>query len=79
MTTTPPLKGSVNGEHGLPKIVPVNIRVFVDGDMPRGVVAYDVLEGWADVLCWDDDGNPLHNGEDFVSQRVYGKVEVKGA
>lgn len=78
MTPIPP-QGSVNGEHGFPKVVAPNIRILINGDMPRGVSAYDVLGGWVDVLVWDDDGRPMHNGEDFVTQRVFGKVEVKEA
>lgn len=79
MTTFPPRKGSVDGLHGLPVIQARLIRVFVNGDMPRGVVSYDCDEGWADILVWNDSGRPLHDGENFVVQRVAGVVEVKRA
>ena len=56
---TAPRKGSVDGLHGMPRIHGKMIRVFVDGDMPRGVVSFD--------------------GENFVTQRLIGKVEARGA
>ncbi|MEN9924166.1 MAG: hypothetical protein RL268_292 [Pseudomonadota bacterium] len=76
---TAPRKASVDGLHGLPTIKGESVRVMVDGDMLRGVVSYDCDEGWADVLEWDDGGHPLHNGEYFVTQRLYGKIEVREA
>lgn len=76
---TAPDRGSVEGQYGFPRLPGAKFRVFVDGDMPRGVVAYDVIEGWAEVLQWDDEGHVLHNGEDFVKTRIHGKVEVREA
>jgi hypothetical protein len=78
MTLTPPRKGSVDGLHGLPSVDAKRIRVLIAGDMLRGVVSYDCDEGWADVLVWGDDGNVLHDGENFVTQRRHGVVEVRG-
>ena len=75
--THPPRKASVEGLHGLPIVSAETVRVFVDGDMPRGVVAYDCDAGWAEVLVWDDFGAPLHDGENYVVQRLAGKVEVR--
>lgn len=77
--TAPPRKASVDGLHGLPIIDGRVVRVFVDGDMPRGVVSYDCDEGWADVLIWDDEGGPLTDGENFITRRLFGRVEVKAA
>ena len=77
-----PRQGSVNGECGLPAMSLDErkaIRVTVNGDMPRSVVAFDADAGWVDVIQWDDDGRPLHNGEDFVTQRLHGTVEVRSA
>ena len=75
-----PIKGSINGEHGFPKLInPSNVRVLVDGDMPRGVVAYDIVAGWAEVIIFDDEGRPLHDGVNLITQRIYGHVEVKRA
>ena len=77
--TAPPRKGSVDGLHGLPVINASLIRVFVDGDMPRGVVSFNCDEGWCDVLVWDDAGRIVNDGENFVTQRVHGRVEVRAA
>jgi len=77
--TSPPRKGSVDGLHGLPIIQARLVRIFVDGDMPRGVVSYDCDQGWCDVLVWDDAGCVVNDGENFVTQRVYGKVEARSA
>lgn len=77
--TDAPRKGSVDGLHGLPIIEGRAVRIFVDGDMPRGVVSYDCDAGWADVLVWDDDGGPLSDGENFITRRLFGKVEAKSA
>ena len=77
--TFPPRKGSVDGAHGLPVIRAKLVRVFVNGDMPRGVVAYDCDAGWADVLVWDDAGHVLSDGEHYLTQRVRGRVTVTRA
>lgn len=74
--TDAPRKGSVDGLHGLPVIKGHVVRVFVDGDMPRGVVSWDADAGWADVLVRGDDGFALTDGENFVTQRVFGKITV---
>lgn len=72
-----PRAGSIDGLPGLPRVEVAKIRVFVDGDMPRGVYAFNADEGWAEVLVYGDDGRPLHNGEHLVVQRVFGKVEAR--
>lgn len=75
---TPPRQGSVNGEYGFPVVDAKFLRVFVDGDMPRGVAAWDCDAGWADVLTYDEAGGLVMNGAgDFVLRRVTGKVEVR--
>lgn len=74
---TPPRTGSINGEYGFPKVEAKRIRVLIDGDMPRGVVAWNADEGWADILTYDEQGALVMNGAGgFVSQRVTGRVEV---
>ena len=75
---TPPRKASIDGLHGLPVVEGKTVRVLLDGDMLRGIVSFDADEGRADVLLWDDQGNALHNGEFFVTQRMFGKIEVRG-
>lgn len=79
MTQHPPRKGSVDGLHGLPVVQGRTLRVLIDGDMLRGVVSFDADEGWVDALIWDDAGKPLHDGENFVTQRRFGAVEVRAA
>lgn len=74
---TIPRQGSVNGEYGFPVVEAITIRVFVNGDMPRGVVAYDVDAGWADVLLYDEQGGLVRNGNYFLTQRRTGVVEVR--
>jgi hypothetical protein len=74
---TPPRKASVDGLHGLPVVRGECVRVFVDGDMLRGVVSYDCDDGWVDVLEWTDEGHAMHNGEHFLTRRVFGKIEVR--
>ncbi len=74
---TIPRKGSVEGLHGLPLINGKTVRVFVDGDMPRGVISWDIDQGWADVMVWGDCGEAVTDGEHIISRRVFGKIEVK--
>lgn len=73
---TVPRKGSNEGLHGLPLVEGKAVRVTIDGDMPHGVVSWNADEGWADVVMWNDDGSPIHNGEAIVTQRVFGNVQV---
>lgn len=74
---TPPRQGSVNGEYGFPIVQAKRIRVLVDGDMPRGVAAWDCDAGWADVL-WRDETGGLQWADTgrFRTVRVTGKIEV---
>lgn len=50
-----------------PGMLRSRLRVFVDGDLLRDVVAYDIDEGWV-LLVKHDDG--------FLARKVFGKVEV---
>jgi len=60
----------------LPREVRELIKVFVDGDMPRGVLGYDMDEGWA-VLCeFDDAGDPIRIGEFYKTRIVTGKIRA---
>ena len=52
------------------------LRVFIDGDMPRGVIAWNADEGWAEVMVWNDDGTAVGGASDPQTRRVYGKVNV---
>lgn len=78
--TTLPRQGSVNGEYGFPVIDARRLRVFIDGDMPRGVAAWDCDAGWADILAHHEDGSFVRDPAGrFITRRVTGKVEVRAA
>lgn len=75
-----PIRFSANGEHGLPfdKALMPRLRIFVDGDMPRHVIAYDIEAGWVEVVGHNELGNCIYDrltGE-WVIRRVHGKVRV---
>lgn len=75
---TLPRQGSVNGEYNFPVLDMKHYRVTIDGDMPRGLAAWNVDEGWADVLVRDETGTLVMNGAGgFVTKRVTGKIEVR--
>ena len=68
-----PPRLSANGEWGYPIAEDADRwRVHVDGEAYRGVVAYDIPEGWADVQAHDDDGRC----EPGVLRRYFGQVKV---
>jgi len=71
-------QGSINGEYGFPIVDAKTIRITIDGDMPRGVAAWDCDAGWADVLDYDENGalRWADHGR-FVTRRVVGKVVVR--
>lgn len=75
--TLAPRRCSTDGREGYPKPDDASrLRVLIDGDMLRGVVAYDADAGWADVLLWDEDGNPTMRDGHFVAVRRTGMIEV---
>lgn len=53
------------------------IRVTVDGDALRDVVAYDCDEGWALVLNHDDRGERVVRGGDYLAHPVFGYVRAE--
>lgn len=73
---TTPRRGSVDGLHNLPVVRAESARVLVDGDMLRGVVSFDCDEGWAEILVWNDEGHALFDGENYLTRRVHGVIEV---
>lgn len=78
--TTLPRQGSVEGQYGFPVVDARGLRVFIDGDMPRGVAAWDCDAGWADVLVYLEDGSfKVDPTGRVVTRRVTGKVEVREA
>lgn len=77
MTAAPPRLVTYGYESdGWPSDVdPLRIRVRIDGDYKRRVVAYDTIEGWADVLLVDEHGEPqLTDTGDFIAHRYRGKI-----
>jgi len=50
------------------------LRVLLDGDSLRDVIAYDCDAGWIVVLKHDDSGNRMTEGDCFIAERRHGKV-----
>ncbi|WP_022684548.1 hypothetical protein [Sphingobium bisphenolivorans] len=77
MTPAPP-RLSLNGEHGFPSDDRISavVKVSVDGDLLRSVIAYDVIDGWVDVIAIDDAGKPLSHAQQWVTRRVHGDVRA---
>ena len=75
MTQAPP-RLATDGRKGFPRPArSADVRVYIDGDLKRGVVAYDMIEGWADVILWREDGMACFtDGGDFIAQRYRGKI-----
>lgn len=78
--TDAPRQLAVSGQYGFPR-PPGDwehrmIRVFVDGDCKRGVVAYDADAGWVDVLRYDPVGGIMRLRGGFLVRRVHGKVRA---
>lgn len=72
-----PRQLSANGEHGFPIASAGNkVRVTINGDSRRGVVAYDIAAGWVETVMLDDKGCTLLNNGEFIYKREYGKVDV---
>lgn len=52
------------------------LRVRVDGDTLRAVVACDTWQGWADYLCRDDHGEFVMLAGAAQLKRAHGPVEA---
>lgn len=72
-----PKQLSAAGEHGFP-IAPVGrkVRVTINGDSRRAVVAYDINAGWVESAALDERGLVLLRGDEWVYKREYGTVGV---
>ncbi len=70
-----PVQLSASGEHGFP-IAPTGskVRVTIDGDSRRAIVAYDIINNWVEAAMLDDLGYPLHKDGEYIYKREYGKV-----
>lgn len=70
-----PVRLSANGEHGFPTIDNKSqVRVTIDGDSRRLVIAYDMEEGWVEIVRADDNGQPVVHDDSYLCQREYGDV-----
>lgn len=72
-----PARLSANGEYGYP--IPdckSSIRVTLNGDSKRLVVAYNIEENWCEVICTDDAGKALSKNGEWVCKREYGRVQA---
>ena len=70
-----PARLSANGEYGFPTVQRKSrVRVTIDGDSRRLVIAYDMIEGWVETVCADDKGQPMLHNCDYVTKREYGEV-----
>lgn len=76
--TEAPRRLATDGREGFP--TPSNadaVRVYIDGDLKRGVIAYDALAGWVDVIMWDQDGVPVVTDDgDYIAQRYRGTIKA---
>lgn len=70
-----PARLSANGEYGFPTVDRKSrVRVTIDGDSRRLVIAYDMVEGWVETVCADDKGQPMRHDCDYVTKREFGEV-----
>lgn len=70
-----PVRLSANGEHGFPTVDDNScVRLTINGDSRRLVLAYDMEQGWVETVCVDDRGHCLVRGDEYVYQREYGNV-----
>lgn len=72
-----PNRLSANGEHGFPTPNErAKVRVTLNGDSRRSVMAYDVDDCWVESYCMDNQGYVLFNGDKPVCKREYGLVKA---
>lgn len=72
-----PRRVACDGRSGfVPPHDPYVYRVFIDGDMKRGVNAFDLDEGWIEIAIFDDNGKHIEKDGDFFYRRCYGDIIV---
>lgn len=71
---TPPIRLAFDEPCAIPR---ARLRVFVDGDMLRDVVAYDCEQGVALVIAHDEQGNRMMIGERWLCREFAGNVTVR--
>jgi hypothetical protein len=74
----PPRQCASNADYGFERLArPDCIRILINGDLKRGVIAYDQDAGWADVVLWDDHGQPVWKDGDYCRTRYHGDIRVE--
>lgn len=68
-----PRQGSVEAT---PHLCGPNIHVSIDGVETDDCVAYDMDEGWAEVLERNAEGKLFLRGDGIAEKRVYGEIRV---
>jgi hypothetical protein len=53
------------------------LLISVDGRRLRFVIAYCISEGWVHKVAEDAEGKPKRGDDEFVEERVKGKVTVE--
>ena len=73
-----PIRFSANGEHGFPSAHDIvhRLRILVDGDMLRGVLAYDMEAGWVEVAETNGRGEYVRMNGQYIARRIIGAVKV---
>jgi hypothetical protein len=51
-----------------------SIRIYIDGDIMRDVIAYDCDAGWIMHIVHNDAGERVGDGENWIIRRLYGHV-----
>ena len=70
-----PVRLSANGEYGFPTVDDKScVRLTIDGDSRRLVIAYDMEAGWVETVRADDRGNPVIHDGAYLCQREYGSI-----
>lgn len=74
----PPRQCASDESYGFEQLArPDCIHILIDGDLKRGVVAYDQDAGWADVVLWDDAGQPVWKDDTYCRTRYHGDIRVE--
>lgn len=74
----PPRQCAGNDDYGFERLArPECIRILIDGDLKRGVLAYDQDAGWADVVLWDDHGVAVYTEGKVCRTRYHGDIRVE--
>lgn len=52
-------------------------KVLIDGKLRKGeVIIADDKEGWAIIYAKDEKGNFVFDGDEIVTKKIYGKIEI---